>query len=476
MFFTKNKTRNSGLVLAFFLAIAFTACVKTEFDQPPTGGDGKDIPTNTTIAELKSLRETSGGFDRIADDLVIGGVVTMDDRTGNYYKTIVIQDSTGGIEIKFSNGYLYNRYPVGRKIYIRCQGLYLTDYNGLIQMIGGTVEENGQLSDIGITENQEREKIVRGFLGQALTPRTVNITQLNPSLVSTLITIDGVQFAKADTAKTWADAPSQTSLNRTVENCGGIQLLVRSSGFADFAIQKTPVGKGSITGVLGVYGTTYQLYIRDTSDVSMPGARCGASSGTETLVDISGIRALFAGATTYIPSDRKIKGIVISDRVGNNLNNKNIYLQDGTAGIVVRFDATHSFNLGDEVEISISDAELSEYNKLMQVNNVPLPNAVKKSAGNTITPRIATVAEINANFNAWESTLVKIVNVSITGGATLSGTRTLNDGSGTFPLYTSASATFSGVATPVTPVSVTGIVSDFNAKQLLMRNAADIQQ
>jgi hypothetical protein len=193
-------------------------------------------------------------------------------------------------------------------------------------------------------------------------------------------------------------------------------------------------------------------------------------------VDISSVRALFTGATTYIPSDRKIKGIVISDRVGNNLNNKNIYIQDGSAGIVVRFDATHSFNLGDEVEIFISDAELSEYNKLMQVNNIPLPNAVKKSAGNTITPRIATVAEINANFNAWESTLVKIVNVNITGGATLSGTRTLNDGSGTIPMYTAASATFSGVATPATPVSVTGIVSDFNAKQVLMRNAADIQQ
>jgi hypothetical protein len=154
----------------------------------------------------------------------------IDDRTGNYYKTIVIQDSTGGIEIKFSNGYLYNRYPVGRKIYIRCKGLMLTDYNNLIQMVGGTVEENGQFSEIGVTENQERDNFVRGFLGQPLTPKIVSVSQLNPSLVSTLITIEGVQFTKADTAQTWADAPSLTSLNRTVETCGGIQLLVRTSG------------------------------------------------------------------------------------------------------------------------------------------------------------------------------------------------------------------------------------------------------
>ena len=475
MFFQKNNNRAGGLTLAFLLAISLGACVKTEFDQPPTGGDGKDIPTNTTIADLKTRHETSGSYDLITEDLVIGGVVTIDDRTGNYYKTIVIQDSTGGIEIKFSNGYLYNRYPVGRKIYIRCKGLMLTDYNNLIQMVGGVIQENGQFTEIGVTENQERDNFVRGFLGAAPTPRVVGISQLNASMVSTLITIEGVQFAKLDTAQTWADAPTLTSVNRTIENCGGIQLLVRTSGFADFAILKTPTGKGSITGVLGVFGSDYQLYIRDTSDVQMKEARCGASSGTETLVDISSIRALFTGATTYVPSGRKIKGIVISDRVGNNLNNRNIYLQDGTAGIVARFDGTHSFNLGDEVEIAISDVELSEFNKLLQVNNVPLANAVKKSSGNTVTPRLATIAEINTNFNAWESTLVKIVNVTISGGATLSGNRTLTDATGTIAMFTNASATFSGTATPAAPVTLTGIVSDFNVKQILLRNASDIQ-
>lgn len=475
MFFKKNKNLTASLVAALLFSLAFVACVKTEFDQPPVGGDGQDIPTNTSIMALKALHESSGGFDLIADDLVIGGTVVMDDRTGNYYKTIVIQDSTGGIEVKFSNGYLYNRYPVGRKIYIRCKGLMLTDYNDLIQLVGGVVVENGQSTDIGITENQERTQIVRGFLGAAPTPKVVSIAQMNPSLVSTLITLEGVQFAKLDTAQTWADAPSQTSLNRTIQNCGNVELLVRTSGFADFAIQKTPSGKGSITGVLGVYGSDYQLYIRDLSDVAMNDPRCGQGGGPETLVDISSIRALFTGATTFVPSGRKIKGLVISDRTGNNLNNRNIYLQDGTAGIVVRFDASHSFNLGDEVEISISDVELSEYNKLLQVNNVPLTNAVLKSTGNTITPRVATIAEINTNFNAWESTLVRISNVSITGGTTLSGNRTLNDGTGSIAMFTSANASFSSMATPTTPVTLTAIVSDFNAKQVLMRNANDIQ-
>lgn len=122
MFFQKNKLFAGSLTAICVLALSFFSCVKTDFDQPPVGGDGMDIPTNATIADIKALHETSGGYDRINDDLVIGGVVVMDDRSGNYYKTLVIQDSTGGIEVKFSNGYLYNRYPVGRKIYIRLPG------------------------------------------------------------------------------------------------------------------------------------------------------------------------------------------------------------------------------------------------------------------------------------------------------------------------------------------------------------------
>ena len=123
----------------------------------------------------------------------------------------------------------------------------------------------------------------------------------------------------------------------------------------------------------------------------------------------------------------------------------------------------------------VSDIELSEFNQLMQINNIPLAAATKKSSGNTVTPRLATVAEINANFETWESTLVKITNANITGGATLAGSRDLSDGTGTIILFTSNSATFSGMTTPSGPVTLTGILSDYNANEVLMRNANDIQ-
>lgn len=484
MFFQKNKNLASGLAAAILLAATFVACVKTDFDQPPVGGDGQDIPTNISILDLKKLHSNfTGGFRAITEDFVIGGTVVMDDRSGNYYKALVIQDSTGGIEIQFSNGYLYNRYPIGRKIYLKCKGLMLTDYNGLVQLVGGFYEENGQKNTVGLTESQEQANIVRGFLRTPPAPKNVSIADLTLDMVGTLIRVDGVQFSKCDAGKVYADAPRKIDINRTLEDCGdGAQVYLRSSAYSDFAIEKTPTGQGSVVGVLGIYSTNnqvastdFQLYVRDTRDVDMTAARCDPPIGG-TLSNISEIRSQFAGTTTTVSGSRKIKGIVISDRNNNNLNNRNLYLQDGSAGIVVRFLETHCYDLGDEIEVDVTAQELSEFNKLLQVNNVAFNKSTLLSTGNAAPVRAATIGEISANFDAWESTLVKISGVTISGStAVYSGNKTLTDATGTIPMFTQAAATFSQTPIPTGSVTITAIVSDFNGKQVILRNLDDVQ-
>ncbi|MBK8923075.1 MAG: hypothetical protein IPM81_16435 [Saprospirales bacterium] len=469
------KTPFSLLSLtALMLLTGVTACVKRDFDEPPTGGEPVTVVANKTIAELKALHVTSGGFDKITEDVIIEGVVVMDDRSGNYYKTLVIQDASGGIEIKFNDGYLYNQFPVGRKMFIRCQDLLLTDYNGLTQLTGSTVTQGGQTEDVGLTESQVRAKVVKGPLGSAPAPAVVDITGLNASHISTLIRLENVQFIGADAGQTYADAVTKYSLNRTLMDCDGEQLILRSSGYAEFAGAQTPVGNGALTGVLGIYGSTLQLYIRDLNDVNMQAGRCSGVGGTP--MNISAVRSLFTGSTTSAPADRKIKGIVISDRAATNLNGKNLYLQDESGGIVVRFTANHSFNLGDEIEVEISSQEISEFNKLLQVNNVHLDNAGVLSIGNNPAPRTATISEINANFDAWESTLVKIVGASISGpGTPLSGSKTVTDASGSIAMFTQSYAAFASATTPSGAVTLTAIVSDFNGKQIILRNINDIK-
>ncbi|MBL7794973.1 MAG: hypothetical protein JNJ90_00575 [Saprospiraceae bacterium] len=465
------------LLLALFLT-GTTACVKREFDEPPTGGEPVNVTANTTIAALKALHvTTNGGFDKITGDLIIEGTVVMDDRSGNYYKTLVIQDATGGIEVKFNDGYLFNQFPVGRKMYIYCKDLILTDYNGLTQLTGSTVEEGGNLQDVGLTETQVRKKVVKGPISATPpAPAVVGISDLNASHISTLIRLENVQFIAADAGKTYADPVTQFSLNRTLMNCTGGKLILRTSGYANFAGTLTPTGSGSITGVLGIYGNTLQLYIRDINDVNMAGERCSGVGGQ--LMSIKDLRTFFTGTLTSAPANRKIRGIVISDRIGNNLNGRNAYIQDldGSAGILVRFSANHSYNVGDEVEVEVSNQELSEFNKLLQVNNVQLDKSGALTSGNTPVVRTATVAEVNANSEAWESTLVKIVGATLSGGGTpISGGKTVTDATGSIPIFTQSYATFAQATTPSGTVTMTAIVSDFNGKQVILRNMNDFQ-
>ncbi|MCS6928201.1 MAG: DUF5689 domain-containing protein [Saprospiraceae bacterium] len=471
----KNKNWFYAAVSALFI-YSFFGCVKREFDEPPVGGEPVSVKPNISIAELKKLHVTPGGFDTIKQDLIIGGVVVMDDRSGNYYKSLVIQDSSGGIEVRFNDGFLYNQFPIGRQIFIYCKDLILTDYNNLTQLTGSVVEQGGVLDDVGLTEAQVRRKIVKGPMVGAPTPRTLRINELNNSHISTLIRLEQVQFIAADTGKTYAEPITKNSLNRTLIDCSGNKLILRSSGYADFAGQRTPAGNGSIVGVLSIFGTTLQMYIRDLNDVKMTGARCSGVGGQ--LMNIRDLRSLFTGSTMQIPADRKIRGIVISDRIANNTDGRNLFVQsvDGSAGIVVRFTANHSYNLGDEVEVDVSNMELSQFNGLLQVNNVPVDRSAAVASGRTPAVRTATVAQINANGEQWESTLVRITGATISGaGTALSGTKTVSDATGSIPMFTRTAATFANAPTPAGTVSLTAIVSEFNGRQIILRNLNDIQ-
>ena len=70
------------------------------------------LSANTTLREIRKLH-FPGNVEKIVDDWVVAGVVVANDRTDNFYKTIVIQDSTAGISIRLDASALHLTYPEG---------------------------------------------------------------------------------------------------------------------------------------------------------------------------------------------------------------------------------------------------------------------------------------------------------------------------------------------------------------------------
>lgn len=248
-----------------------TSCVDLDFDQPPPGGFDPNIPVTTTIAELKA-GHVLGEAKEIEDDLTISGIVISNDAAGNFFKQLVIQDETGGIEIRIEVTDLFNVYPVGRKVYVKLKGLWIDDYNGLIQLGAGYDAVDDEL--LRIPESLVDEFIIPATYGHPVVPVTLALNELTFAHVSTLVRFSDVQFVSEDAGETWADAAFQQSKNLDIEDCSRRRLIVRSSGFASFAGEPTPVGGGELVGVLGIFGSDYQLVIRDLADVNMNGPRC----------------------------------------------------------------------------------------------------------------------------------------------------------------------------------------------------------
>ncbi len=278
----KNKnTIWFGSLIAILVTITTIISCNKKFDNPPAPTDPNITPT-ISIKALKALHTVSGAYDDITTDAIISGVVIADDRSGNIYKSLYIQDATGSLNILLDATGLNTSYPVGRKLFIKCKGLVLSDYNRMIQL-GIKSVVNGSPSLEGIPSGLISNYVIGGSLGNVVAPKVVTVAQLGTSVnmqdefLGSLIQLNNYEFLKGDTAKTFADTSSyKNSANLTIQDCSGSasSIIIRSSGFSNFAAAKPAKGNGTILAIYTAFGNTKQLVLRDTSDIKFTGTRC----------------------------------------------------------------------------------------------------------------------------------------------------------------------------------------------------------
>ena len=156
------KQITSKLSIFFTLSVilvTINSCKKT-FDAPPAPSD-PNLTVTHTIAQLKAMHTVAGSLDMINSDMIIAGTVIANDKSGNLYKTIYIQDATGAIQLSLDASGLFNSYPVGRKIYVKCKGLCVSDYNNMIQL-GVKATVSGTPSFQAIASNLIGQYVIGG--------------------------------------------------------------------------------------------------------------------------------------------------------------------------------------------------------------------------------------------------------------------------------------------------------------------------
>lgn len=254
-------------LLVLSLGLAIISC-KKELDTPPVNEltDGQIITLDTLLAMY------DGEPIKFDQDVSVFATVTMDEVDGNVYKNIYIQDGASALNMRLaSSGDLF----VGDYIRINLNGTVLSKFSGVMQLDSVDFSKNIAL--------QESNK--------PLAPATVSIADLNSSFINLLATepaepntqweylshlvkLENVQFSAIESGGTYADGPAQQSKNITLEDCDGNTILVRSSGYSNFANELIATGNGSLTAIIARYNDELQIYIRSFDEIDMTGDRC----------------------------------------------------------------------------------------------------------------------------------------------------------------------------------------------------------
>ena len=316
--------------------------------------------TQKTVAEVKQLY-TSGSYTQITGDYYVKATITANDETGNLFKYFYIEDETGGIKVNVGKADLYqdDRFKVGKKAIIKLKDLYVGRYNGEMQ-IGVPYQGNvGQIAEADVYKYFFDSKETA-----TITPTERTIAQLTPEDVGRWIKLKDVQFVEDDLFKPYA--VGQVT-NRTLEDCAGDKIELRTSNYATFAGNEVDAGKGDLYAIVSVFNGTYQLWIPFQRNADLDGARCDGtvpknydtiySDGFDTLANWTAVNVLGSqqwSTTTY--GNPRPSAYMDGNRSANEdwLISKPVAIPAGSTDAFFSFESDARYS-GNPIEVYVTD-------------------------------------------------------------------------------------------------------------------------
>lgn len=294
--------------MALVMGLGLTSCMDDDWKAP--SGDTPAYGNNTlqeknviSIAELKEkygvTKDMINDTVRIDDGIQIKGVVTGNDAEGNIYNEIALQDETGGILVCIAQGGLCGQMQVGQEVLIDLGGLYIGAYRSQPQIgvpytsTSASGAKSTYPSRIARAEWQTRFKLIGKPDATKLVAKEFDYESLKGNetelykYAGCLVKATGVGFAKADGKTTYAPKSEGASTGygvmrafknmTTGKDYTTNEFGVRTSCYSDFAAEKLPEGKLTVTGILtcyksqAKYNATAQILMRQQSDVQQMG-------------------------------------------------------------------------------------------------------------------------------------------------------------------------------------------------------------
>lgn len=194
------------------ISLGLTSC--RDYDSPGpekiyTDEDFKDLQL-VSIKQVKDLYTAEYGNAvgkglEILNNYVIKGKVISNDEAGNIYRTLYIQDETGGIEIKVGTTSNYTEYITGQIIYVKIHQLFLGNYRYNLSL-GGKSSDSDYANGYIDGKFDLKRRIFKGEIKPMNVSDTIVVTspdQLNDNMLGMLVRFEGLK----STWRTWGKDP-----------------------------------------------------------------------------------------------------------------------------------------------------------------------------------------------------------------------------------------------------------------------------
>jgi hypothetical protein len=228
------------LLLMFLLALPlYTGCDRDPVPPP------EPVVERMTISDLRELY--TGSATVVDTNVYIQGIITLTPELGNIPEFIAyIQDETGGMALTVTGT---NSFSMGSEVKIKCRGIELSVYRGLMQF--------GNL-DIAESVN------VLTLAGQMPAPKKVLLSEiLEGKYEAMYVKVDSAEYSAAGTF----------SGSKVLTDCS-YSVTAHTRAEAIFAGDQLPDGNGTFIGVVSKYDSP-QLIVRDPAELVMTGdKRC----------------------------------------------------------------------------------------------------------------------------------------------------------------------------------------------------------
>tara|TARA_R110000850_G_scaffold277058_1_gene421846 strand:- start:72234 stop:73643 length:1410 start_codon:yes stop_codon:yes gene_type:complete len=399
------------IVMLLLALVVVTSCVKDDdFDTP----DLNIEEPNINPADVIQIPALAGILEQSDESIVsfsetgkyVSGYVVSSDEGGNFFKQLIIQDNfenpTRGVKVLVDVSPLFVTYEVGRKVFIKLDGLAVGTANGVLSL--GFANGNS-IERISFAEREDF--IIRSPQVETIVPKPLTIAQFSEENENLFIRLTDMQFNRNELGKTFAaEGGDQFDGERVIESCAtGNSVVLSTSTFADFKGLQVPAETGSIDVILtrDFFDDFYTVYLNSPEGINFDSSeRCDPAEINCGLAPAAGPNQLFFDNFETQTINTPISGNGWTNFVEAGSEAWEAYEDNGanqSLGISARCG---SFNSGDASTIS-----------WLITPEIPLANANQATIEFKTSNSFADASEMEVLFSSdWDGTPENITSAS----------------------------------------------------------------